>query len=47
MKNLSYSFKPNGHFFVFDLDTGKTIPTKYPLKTPRAARKAWLTLRGR
>lgn len=46
MKNLSYSFKPDGTYFVFDVDTGKTIPTDYPLRSARRARREWVRLRG-
>lgn len=46
MLNLSYSFKPTGDWFVFDLDTGKTIETPV-LKNARKARMAWTVLRGR
>lgn len=46
MLNLSYSFKPNGEYFIFSLDTGKTIETPI-LKNARKARMAWTVLRGR
>lgn len=45
MLNLSYSFKPDGSWFVFDLDTGRTIETN-PLKSARKARMAWTVLRS-
>jgi hypothetical protein len=46
LKNLSYSFKPDGTHFIFDIDTGKTIPIDYPLKTARRARREWVRQRG-
>ena len=45
MLNLSYSFKPDGSWFVFDLDTGKTIDTP-PLKNARKARMEWVRQRS-
>jgi hypothetical protein len=45
MRNLSYSFKPDGAWFVFDLDTGKTIETPF-LKTAKKARLEWVRQRG-
>jgi hypothetical protein len=45
MKNLSYSFKADKSWFVFDLDTGKTVTTPH-LKTARAARMEWIRQRG-
>jgi hypothetical protein len=45
MKNLSYSFRPDKGYFVFDLDTGKTIETPV-LKTARSARMEWIRQRG-
>jgi hypothetical protein len=48
MKNLSFSFnKKSKLYFVFDIDTGKTIKTKYPLRRLKDARMAWLSLRGK
>ena len=45
MKNLSYSFdKETNTYFVFDLDTGKTIKKGIP--DVSAARHSWLMLRG-
>lgn len=41
MLNLSYSFKPDGSWFVFDIDTGKTIKTSH-LKNAQKARMEWL-----
>lgn len=45
MKNLSYSFKPDGSWFVFDLDTGNTIDTPH-LKSARKARMEWVRQRA-
>lgn len=49
MRNLSYSFKPNGAYFIFNADTGKTVAEvdEYgrPLKTVRRARREWCRLR--
>lgn len=46
MLNLSYSFKPgNDGWFVFDIDTGKTIETPL-LKTARKARMEWVRQRS-
>lgn len=45
MLNLSYSFKPDRSWFVFDLDTGKTIPTPV-LKSARKARMEWVRQRS-
>lgn len=45
MLNLSYSFKPNGEYFVFNLDTDKTIETPI-LKSARKARMEWVRQRS-
>lgn len=45
MLNLSYSFKPDGSWFVFDLDTGATVETP-PLKSARKARMEWVRQRS-
>lgn len=44
MRNLSWSFAPDGTHFVFDIDTGETI--KRGIKTVRQARMEWIRLRG-
>jgi len=45
MLNLSYSFKPSGEWFVFNIDTGKTIETPH-LKNAQKARMEWLRQRS-
>jgi hypothetical protein len=45
MKNLSYSFKPDHSWFVFDLDTGRTIDTPH-LKNANKARMEWVRQRS-
>lgn len=45
MHNLSYSFKPDNSWFVFDLDTGKTIETPH-LKSAAKARMEWIRQRS-
>jgi hypothetical protein len=44
MRNLSWSFAPDGLFFVFDVDTGETL--KKGIKHHRQARSEWIRLRG-
>lgn len=52
MRNLSYSFKPDGTYFIFDIGTGATVPVARPdgtlpvLRSPRAARMEWIRQRG-
>lgn len=46
MNNLSYSFKPDGSWFIFCVDTGKTVETNSPLNNARRARREWVRLRG-
>lgn len=51
MNNLSYSFKPDGSYFVFDLDTGATVAERdqygRKMTKPRQARRAWIAMRGK
>lgn len=44
MKNYSYSYQPDGKYFVFDLDTGETI--RKDIEGNQAARQQWIILRG-
>jgi hypothetical protein len=44
-RNFSYSFKPDGSWFVFDLDTGLTIATP-SLKSAKKARMEWIRQRS-
>lgn len=44
MRNLSYSFTPDGSYFVFDLDTGETVKTD--IRGVKTARAEWIRLRG-
>lgn len=45
MLNLSYSFKPDGSWFVFNIDTGKTVETPH-LKNAVKARNEWIRQRS-
>jgi len=44
MRNLSWSFAPDGTFFVFKVDTGETV--KKGIRTARQARSEWIKMRG-
>jgi hypothetical protein len=44
MRNLSWSFAPDGSHFIFDIDTGETL--KQGIKHHRQARAEWIRLRG-
>jgi hypothetical protein len=44
MRNLSWSFAPDGSHFIFDIDTGETL--KQSIKHVRQARAEWIRLRG-
>lgn len=45
MLDLSYSFKPDGSYFIFDIASGKTIETPL-LKSARKARMEWVRQRS-
>lgn len=44
MRNVSYSFQPDGYYFVFDVDTGETIKRDIP--TLAKAKQEWIIARG-